>query len=321
MKVFSPLSGVLCCVLLGWLGAAGVVYATPKLNNNVVQVQLGHLAPTQSVVAHEQIAIKLAQYQRDPTVLYHDLCQTAGRGALVAFSDTSSPQQSNSYQCEYPQTASANLNALPTVVQSPSGQLYLTDGHHTLSAWYDLPDGGAEMIISAHVVKVYTAMAPQQFWQQMQQEGNTWLYDSEGRAITYAALPKQLGRASLQNDPFRAAMFFLRGGVWQKPTPAIPFVEFYWAQHLKAQPALQFPGYQDAVDYVRWLDRINDYLAHLAADTPIYGTFTAQQLGLVAGNPPTITARLLCDDTSDLAGLGLLGLALQQRGMQVTCPH
>lgn len=307
-------------LLLGFLlGFTAYSSAANWQEGDIIKVTLGQLNPTQSVVAHDQIAYKLAHYRTDSKALYADLCETAGLGQVHAFTANSSPKSSASYQCEQSQPTKQSLKYINTVVLGPDQQLYLTDGHHTFSAFFDMPDGGADLTVYVQLQKIYRTTEPANFWQQMQQDGNTWLFDAEGQPISYQALPKQLGRQHLQNDPYRAALFFLRGSAWQKPNPAIPFVEFYWAQYLRAQPHLRFLGYYSAAEYLQWLERINQHLASLSPDTILHGTFSAKALGLKTDKDLSHTLGLLCKRGAAAVSFGRLGLALQERGMPVHC--
>lgn len=307
-------------LLLGFLlGFTAYSSAANWQEGDIIKVTLGQLSPTQSVVAHDQIAYSLARYREDKHVLFNDLCQTAGLGKVHAFTASSSAKLPESYQCELMQPTAQSKKHINTAVLGPNQQLYLTDGHHTFSAFFDMTDGGADLTVYVQLQKIYRTTKPANFWQQMQQDGNTWLFDAEGQAISYQALPKHLGRQHLQNDPYRAALFFLRGSAWQKPDPAIPFVEFYWAQYLRAQPHLRFLGYYSAAEYLQWLERINQHLASLSPDTILHGTFSAKALGLKTDHDMSHTLGLLCKREATTVSFGRLGLALQERGMPVHC--
>ncbi|GGW61638.1 hypothetical protein GCM10008111_17280 [Alishewanella tabrizica] len=308
--------GFLSYLLLGLLGCS-----QPAVwqSGEIIHVPLHTLRPTQPAVAHDQIAANLARYRIDKDALFTELCASAGRGKLRAFSAQSQPKQEHSYQCEHARPQPAYATKINPVVLGPDQQLYLIDGHHTFSTFMDMPEGGSELLVTVRLQQVYHDISLAEFWQHMQANAHTWLFDEQGQAISYQALPTQLGRKHLANDPFRAAMFFLRGGVWQKPKPAIPFVEFYWAQYLKAQPQLAFPGYSDAATYTQWLERLAQHLSALSPDTLIHGQFTAAQLGLIPTQKLSFTAHLLCQPKQDGAVLGRLGLALQEQGMVINC--
>ncbi|SNY59281.1 Inorganic pyrophosphatase [Arsukibacterium tuosuense] len=304
-----------CCLLPAhsYAQQAGIAAGT------VLEVPLADLRPTQSVIAHEQVNYKLAVYRGNRQQLFADLCKNAGWGRQVSFNIHSVPNQPDSYRCSNAGNKARNIKQLKTVVVGADNQLYLTDGHHTFSAFYDMPEGGPELKVTVVVQARLESAEPTAFWQQMVQQGNAWLYDASGSQIGYQQLPANLGRVHLQNDPYRAALYFLRDGVWAKPKPAIPFVEFYWAQYLRPQSELQFPGYYSAAEYLQWLERIHSHLLHLNKDSSIFGDFTAEQLGWRGKTDYARLSQLLCQRKPEGESPGPLGIALSQRGMPLHC--
>jgi inorganic pyrophosphatase len=286
---------------------------------SVIKVPLASLHPTQSVIAHDQVNYKLALYRDDREQLFSDLCKNAGWGGKVTFNAQSVANQPNSYRCVNSGTRARKINKLKTAVLGPNNQLYLTDGHHTFSTFHDMPQGGPNLEVTVYVQAKIDSHSATAFWQQMASEGNAWLYNARGNKIKYQAMPRTLGRANLQNDPYRAAMYFLRDSVWTKPKPAIPFVEFYWAQYLRAQTELVFPGYYTAAEYLQWLERIQNHLVLVDNSKIIFGNFTAKQLGWQGSPDYTTLKQLLCVRAPQADKLGALGIALTQRGMPLHC--
>lgn len=319
---------VLCC------GLFGISYASHSEQHNsalvkttneiitvgsVIEVPLARLLPTQSVIAHDQVNYKLSLYRDERQQLFADLCRNAGWGRKVSFDEQSVANQAKSYRCINEGVRARKTSNLKTVVLGPNNQLYLTDGHHTFSTFYDMPQGGPDLTVTVYVEAKMDESEPAAFWQKMAHQGKAWLYNTEGEKIDYTAMPSKVGRASLHNDPYRAAPYFLRGGVWAKPKPAIPFVEFYWAQYIRGQAELQFPGYYTAAEYLRWLERVNNHLAHVNKSSIIFGDFTAKQLGWRGTADYAKLDNLLCDRKAQPAALGVLGIALSQRGMPIYC--
>lgn len=291
-----------------------------SLVGKVIQVPLSSLRPTQKVIAHEQVNYKLAMYRNDRQTLFADLCKNAGWGKKVKFNASSLPNQPNSFQClGAKENKKRRIDELKTVVLNANNELFLTDGHHTFSTFYDMPNGGGELIVSVYVEAKLNHANAANFWQQMVTQGKAWMYDANGSMIGYQNMPLVVGRASLSNDPYRAAAYFLRGGVWQKPKPAIAFVEFYWAQYLRTQEELKFPGYYTAADYIQWLERIHSHLLHLDKSQSIFGGYTAEQIGWKGNAKFSQVSSLLCDRQPTENKLGRLGIALLQRGMPVHC--
>jgi len=311
------LIGVVALTLLfpSYMVSASSTYS----EKNVIRLTLGQIRPTQSVIAHEQVNYKLSLYQQQPATLFADLCQNSGWGKKVTFNQTSKANQPASFQCQKAGKKTRRFDELKTVVRGPDEQYYLTDGHHAFSTFFDMPDGGADLQVDVLLLNAEVGTDMSSFWQKMQQLGYAWLYDAAGKSVNGAAMPEQLGRASLANDPYRAALYFLRDTSWLKPDPAIPFVEFYWAQHLRQQSGLEFPGYYQAAEYLQWLERIHAYLAGITAKQQIYGKYRASDLGWRGGWYYPVLNQLLCERNSTLAKPGKLGIALVYRGMAIQC--
>jgi inorganic pyrophosphatase len=286
---------------------------------SIIEVPLSSLRPTQSVIAHDQVNYKLALYQQDRKHLFADLCKNAGWGRKVSFNEASNVSEPQSYECIDRAVKPRKIKDLKTAVLGPSNTLYLTDGHHTFSTFFDMPKGGDHFMVSVYVQDNLSELELVAFWQQITNTGKAWLRDELGDTFNHHEMPDSLGRANLRNDPYRAALYFLRGGVWAKPKPAIEFVEFYWAQYLRQQTELTFPGYYNAAEYLQWLERTHAHLLQLTKSTLIYDSFTADDLGWRGVADYATLDSLLCDRNSGAHTLGSLGLALSQRGMPIQC--
>lgn len=285
---------------------------------DVVEVKLAELRPTQAVISYDQVNYKLASYRNNNKKLVEDFCEMSGWGKKVALSGQSSLLQPDTYQC-LGKGKKQKKSEMNTAVLGPDNQLYLTDGHHGFSALYDYV--GKELKVSVLVTDVFGQPQDQKsgnkndFLGQLVAQGLSWPKDANGKALAAEQWPKQLGRATLHNDPYRGAAYFLQGGVWKKPKPALPFVEFYWADYLRQQPELAFTGYTSAAAMVQWLERIHAHLLGLKATTTISNGFTAAQLGWTGQADYQRLDQLLC--VADKPGR--LGLSLQMRGMPLSC--
>ena len=282
----------------------------------IVLVPIHALHPTQAYIAYDQVNYTLQRYRIDQQKLFADLCENRGQGNDAIFSDQSSPRDAGSYSCR----ASADIGARPqdmkTAVRGPGGQLYLTDGHHTFSIFQDLDELGPETEVAVIVTHDRSDLNDDEFWQWLQDSNLTWLFDDQGQAIGREQIPSGFGRNTLANDPYRAALYFLRDLVWERPQPSLPFAEFYWAQHIRSLPHLQVPVLDSAFEYLRWLERISGHMLALPAGTQIGPQGQGPDaMGRMALANVKDLAVLLCDDGEP----GRLALALAARGIAAGC--
>ncbi|RUO23559.1 hypothetical protein CWE08_02630 [Aliidiomarina iranensis] len=304
-------AAMIASAILLQLLTANVAHAqaqAPRVNQ-VIEVELRELHPTQGVIAHAQVAYKLNRYRFEPQKQLDDICEARGLGR--ASQEQTPEARSDQPNCTGDGKARKQSD-LKTAVVGPGGQLYLTDGHHTFSTFYEMPEGGPSFQVSVLITADKSELTEAEFWRWMQQNQLTWLRDANGEMISWQALPASLGRANLANDDFRAAMYFLRDLVWRKPNPSVPFVEFYWANHLRQQAMLQPPAnLTDIHAYMRWLSKLAGYVSGMNGSVVINengsgGQRSAGELGkFVAGTERELDA-LICDNRE----LGKLAFAL-----------
>lgn len=284
--------------------------------DDIVMIRVSDLKPTQAFIAHDQVNYKLHRYQVDRRKLFDDLCEVHGRGDRAEITDTSSPRDPATFSCLLSDDTGFAPATMKTAVLGPDGQYYLTDGHHTFSSLHDFAGTGPQFEVPVRVTHDQSAMAPQAFWQWMQDNRLTWLQNADGAGITPQQLPARVGRDNLGNDVWRGALYFLRDQVWEKPDPAIPFVEFYWVQQLRQHAHLQPPALNTAESYLLWLERLGGHLLALADDTSVG---PQGQNPAAMGRLPVMQrydlSTLLCDGS----GTGKLALALAARGVASTC--
>ncbi|MEI2417940.1 ParB/Srx family N-terminal domain-containing protein [Orrella sp. JC864] len=234
---------------------------------DLLEVPIGSLRPTQAAIGYDQVYYKLGRWQPDmarPTWAadpashlnylnrtlgkkFDDFCEDTGQGeraqpfqtldeALAARLDVP-----GSFACR--DAPGTDADALKTVVVGPGGELYLTDGHHTFSSLYEVPDGGPQLKVWVKVDANYSDAASEaEFWQRMITQGKTWLRDGGNNPITPAELPTRVGMqhpdrpGGMAEDPYRSLVYFTRGiGYDNGGLPE--FAEFYWADYLRGQTA------------------------------------------------------------------------------------
>lgn len=205
---------------------------------DMLDVALGDLHPTQATLGYDQIYYKLGRYELKPNKKFDDFCADEGLGGVAAtgYSATSTLTDSTSFTCTTTDVTKRDTTVLNPVVIGPNGDsLYLTDGHHGLSTYYEVPDGGPKLHVHVVVKANLSAYSGDTFWAEMQNRGYTRLKDGNGAAIKPAQLPTGLGlKLGMQNDKFRSLVYFTRDVGYSKPTPSTDFLEFYWADWLRA---------------------------------------------------------------------------------------
>ncbi|MBN3856963.1 MULTISPECIES: ParB/Srx family N-terminal domain-containing protein [unclassified Paraburkholderia] len=201
----------------------------------VLDVTLGDLHPTQAALGYDQIYYKLGRYEADMTKEFDDFCADEGLTGLASSSTTSTLTDATSYTCTVTDTTQRDTSVLNPVVIGPNGDtLYLTDGHHGSSTYYEVANGGPTVHVHVVVKDNLSAYSGSTFWAEMQNRGYTRLKDANGVAITADQLPTALGLThGMQNDVYRSLVYFTRDVGYSKPTPSTDFLEFYWADWLR----------------------------------------------------------------------------------------
>lgn len=312
LRKISLLSLLLSVSLLRHSFAQSPAHSSPE----IVLVPISALHPTQAYIAHDQVNYTLQRYHTDQQKLFDDLCENRGQGDEARFTANSDPRDAGTFTCQASAEVGARPQDMKTAVRGPGGQLYLTDGHHTFSIFHDYDALGPDLEVAVVVTHDRSDLDEPAFWQWLQDSNLTWLYDAQGRALDRQQIPSGFGRDTLADDPYRGALYFLRDLVWQRPQPAMPFAEFYWAQQVRSHPHLQAPALDSPMAYLRWLERISGHMLALPADTAI---------GPNAEGPDAM-GRLSSDQVADLTGLlcedgepGRLALALAARNVAAGC--
>ncbi|WP_406805831.1 ParB/Srx family N-terminal domain-containing protein [Burkholderia semiarida] len=207
---------------------------------DLLDVTLGDLHPTQGAIGYDQIYYKLGRYELQPDKKFDDFCADEGLGGIASggYTARSSLRDPASYTCATTDATARDRSVLNPVVIGPNGDtLYLTDGHHGLSTYYETPDGGPALHVHVVVKDNLGDYSGDAFWQQMQSRGYLRLKDGEGKPIATAQLPSGLGLTlGMTNDRYRSLVYFTRDIGYSKPAQATDYLEFYWADWLRAQP-------------------------------------------------------------------------------------
>lgn len=317
---------------------------------SILQVRLSDLRPTQGAVGHDQIRAILGRWQGgpipsawqdDPDLLmrylrqtlrkkFDDYCVTNGQGGL-ATGTLMQPATLRAARLDTPASFTctdapgSHPDSLKTVVIGPGHTLYLTDGHHSFTSFYEAGDGGPDVSVQVRVDADYSHLGHDAFWSRMVAERKAWLRDGRNAPIAPDSLPTRIGLATagqsdgLQDDPYRSLVYFARHiGYDNQGLPE--FAEFMWADWLRPRLDLGHylttpPASPDTILAPAGLGRrhlapegshdsyaaaVRDTALLISAqpdDTPVAAGYTAADLGRIRLQPdappdsPTARAR------------------------------
>ncbi|MBW3499121.1 ParB/Srx family N-terminal domain-containing protein [Janthinobacterium sp. NKUCC08_JDC] len=258
----------------------------------ILQVRLDELHPTQPAIGYDQVYYKLGRYAAEEKHIadiakpkkFADLCEANGQGdvlpntANVPGATLSAPPAG--YRCKA--AVGSRPDDMKTVVIGPRGIVYLTDGHHTFSTFWEA-DGGRnrQMKVWVKVSDNFSALGEAAFWTRMREENKVWLKNGRHQAITPRQLPSAIGLQSLGDDPYRSLVYFTRGIGYEPPEHATEFLEFYWAGWLRRMPALDLArvDLRDATAYANAVLLAAQAMVALQPDDIVSGGKSARELG------------------------------------------
>lgn len=227
---------------------------------HLLRVQLRQLRPTQPAIGHDQVLYKLGKYASDRRKLFDDYCEANGQHLSGGFQPATTLRSADDSLGARP--PGSYPDEMKTVVIGPGQQPYLTDGHHTFSAFWEQPGGGPDTWVWVRVTDDFSQSAsPAEFWIRLLDERKAWLKDPQGRPILPEQLPLSLGLNAMANDPYRALVYFTRQIGYDKPrTPdgrVLPseFLEFYWAEWLRMLLPLQDYDLNDRKSYAKAVEQ------------------------------------------------------------------
>jgi len=258
-----------------------------------LEVALDELLPTQSAIGYDQVYYKLGRYSAEEAIVtktnkpkkYAELCEANGQDdvvtktANVAGGTLIKPPVT--FACKSP--VGTKPGDMKTVVIGPQGKLYLTDGHHTFSAFWDA-DGGAvnhQLKVWVKVTDNLSHLSEVEFWSQMKASKKVWLKDGANKAIVTGQLPQQIGLASLGNDPYRALVYFTRDAGYIVPDNSTEFLEFYWADWLRNKPVVDLANYDllDTASYSAAILKASQAMVAIPSSEVVSSGVTAATLG------------------------------------------
>ncbi len=195
-----------CLPLLATYSSAEKITYDKLNNGEVITVTLDQLLPTQALLSFDREFAKLNRYNNDRKNMYNDLCKANGAKGIKKWSEESQPTDASSYTCiDKPGT---HTNDLSTVIIGPKeGTLYLTKGHHTLSTFWDMPNGGTSVPVMVKVAHNLHETG-EDFWPEMNNDKEVWLFNTKGEKIKAEDLPEYIGRKQLKHDKYLSLVYF-----------------------------------------------------------------------------------------------------------------
>ncbi|RJQ87215.1 ParB/Srx family N-terminal domain-containing protein [Amycolatopsis panacis] len=249
----------------------------------LLDVRIGDVHPTQPSLGYDEVYYKLGRYTLGKDKInkrFDDWCEADGRdsaGSVPAGARLADP---SSFTCKLDvgKETAASVAAMKTVVIGPGGEPFLTDGHHTLTAFAETPDGGLNLHVRLRVLANYSTLTRQDFWVQMQAHKWVWLRDADGNPITVNKLPKSVGLASFGNDRYRSLLYFGRDIGYTQTD--LPFQEFYWGAWLRDAKPVDLSKWDNrALDsYLATVKSFTEAMVALPKNTVVDNGFTAADL-------------------------------------------
>jgi hypothetical protein len=278
-------------VLAGASGGTAPARQPTERAGELIDVAIGDLHPTQPAIGYDEIYYKLGRYRSDKdeqdghvNKRFDDWCEANGQQAAASAGPDSRLDDPSSFTCTVPvgQETPETLAAMKTAVLGPGDVPYLTDGHHSLTALLESPDGGPDTHIRVRLAADLSDLDPDQFWAHMQDEHWVWLRDANDHPITASQLPAKLGLDTLADDKYRGLVYFTRDIGYAQPDEidgSPEFLEFYWGRWLRGSYDLSDYDLTDPHDYLDLIEHASKDMSKLDKDDPVADGRTAGQLG------------------------------------------
>ncbi|WP_116115308.1 ParB/Srx family N-terminal domain-containing protein [Austwickia chelonae] len=251
----------------------------------IIEIRLGDLTPTQPTVGHDAVHYRLGRYTAGKDQVnrrFTDWCRSSGLLGAIAADAGSKLSDPSTFTCELRpgEETEESRSRMKTVVIGRGGRPYLTDGHHTFTAFHTMPDGGPDMRVRVRVMANLGGLGEKDFWERMRTERWVWLRDATGKEIPPDTLPGDLSLKSFGDDRYRSLAYFTRG-IGHRPRK-VPFQEFHWATWLRESGKVDLTGWQsdDPASYLKAVQTAAKAQINVPRRTVVHDGMTAGQLGL-----------------------------------------
>ncbi|WP_329603402.1 ParB/Srx family N-terminal domain-containing protein [Nocardia seriolae] len=252
----------------------------------LLDVRIGDVLATQPSLGYDEVFYKLGRYTLGKDEInkkFDDWCEANGQVAAATVKPGASLSDASSFTCKVAigQETAESTAAMKTVVIGPGGKPYLTDGHHTLTSFQEIPgDGGANLHVRLKVLDNLSTLDETAFWDTMKAKGWVWLQDVDGKAITVDQLPKSLGLAGFADDNYRSMMYFTREIGYK--VGDLPFQEFYWGDWMRENKVGAGWNRSDFAADLAAVRTVSKAQVALGPDAVVSGGKTAGELGVLA---------------------------------------
>lgn len=251
---------------------------------DLLDVRIGDVHATQPSVGYDEVYYKLGRYTLGKDEInkkFDDWCEANGQDEAEAAGPNARLDDPSSFTCTVPvgQETDKTIEPMKTVVIGPGGTPYLTDGHHTLTSFYETPDGGPNMHVRLRVAANLSDLDEAQFWSEMENRRWVWNRDVAGNTIPVEQLPTGVGLAQMADDKYRSAVYFGRDIGYEAGTTE--FQEFYWGQWLRDSGAVDLSAWDanDLDSYLKTVEQITRAQAGLPRDQLVDSGRNAAELG------------------------------------------
>jgi hypothetical protein len=256
---------------------------------DLVDARIGDLLPTQPSLGFDELHYRLGRFEFGKDKIskrFDDWCEASGFGGADSANAQSRLSDASSFTCKIKPGAEtqASLDPMKTVVAGPNGQLFLTDGHHTLTSFMEASDGGPQTMVRLRVTHQFGDLDEATFWEEMKKNRTVWLRDSEDREISPTQLPKSLGMTHFGDDKYRSIFYFGRDIGYKQLSDNATHQEFYYGSWLRKHPTLKIDQYkiETHAGYLTLLKDVTQALSALADEAVVSDGVTAKVLGRMA---------------------------------------
>ncbi|MCC8930922.1 MULTISPECIES: ParB/Srx family N-terminal domain-containing protein [Nocardiaceae] len=269
--------------LIGSGSAAGSPYGCAE-EGELLDIRIGDVHATQPSVGFDQVYYKLGRYSMGKDEInkkFDDWCEANGQGEAASALPEARLDDPASFTCDIAvgQETAESIASMKTVVIGPGGTPYLTDGHHTLTSFYETSDGGPNLHLRLRVVANLSDRSPADFWAEMQENRWVWTRDVDGVEIPVELLPSGIGLSNLADDRFRGLTYFARDIGFEAGT--IEFLEFYWGAWIRDSGAVDLSAWDrgDMTSYLAAVEAVSRAQVALPKDAIVDSGRTAAELG------------------------------------------